>query len=161
MCGIFAIFSSNNNQNIGNQLLNGLKLLQHRGKDGYGIAYYMKNHFHAFKKKGTIKMNHLDIDSRCCIGHNRYSTSGYTINNGTIKKNPVTKPVDINQLPAITDLGLFDEQRFYRPLGGKIRRVLPVETHRGCPYTCSFCNSPSQNRLYSGNGSFFRKKVLN
>ena len=87
MCGIFAIFSSNNNQNIGNQLLNGLKLLQHRGKDGYGIVYYTKNHFHAFKKKGTIKMNHLDIDSRCCIGHNRYSTSGYTIDNGMIKKN--------------------------------------------------------------------------
>ena len=87
MCGIFAIFSSDNNQNIGNQLINGLKLLQHRGKDGYGIAYYTKEHFHVIKKKGMIKLDQLDIDSRCCIGHNRYSTSGYTIVNGTIKKN--------------------------------------------------------------------------
>ena len=86
-------------------------------------------------------------------------------NDGTIKKNSVSRPVDINEVPAITDIELFDEQRFYRPMGGKIRRLLPVETHRGCPYTCSFCNSPGQNRLY-GDGdflkgmSFFRKKSM-
>jgi radical SAM superfamily enzyme YgiQ (UPF0313 family) len=79
---------------------------------------------------------------------------------GKIKKNSMTKPVDINQLPTITDIGIFGEKRFYRPMGGKIRRLLPVETHRGCPYTCSFCNSPSQNRLYAGRGSFFRKKNM-
>lgn len=78
----------------------------------------------------------------------------------TIKKNSMTKPVDINKLPTITDIGLFGEKRFYRPMGGKLRRLLPVETHRGCPYTCSFCNSPSQNRLYSGRGNFFRKKSM-
>jgi len=79
---------------------------------------------------------------------------------GSIKKNLITKPVDINQLPPITDIGIFGEKRFYRPMGGKIRRLLPVETHRGCPYTCTFCNSPSQNRLYASRGSFFRKKSM-
>jgi radical SAM superfamily enzyme YgiQ (UPF0313 family) len=76
------------------------------------------------------------------------------------KKNPITKPVDINQLPTITDIGIFGEERFYRPMGGKIRRLLPVETHRGCPYTCAFCGSPAQNRLYDGTGTFFRKKSI-
>ena len=80
--------------------------------------------------------------------------------NGDIRKNPITKPVDINQLPAITDIGIFGEKRFYRPMGGKIRRLLPVETHRGCPYTCAFCGSPAQNRLYDGTGTFFRKKSI-
>jgi anaerobic magnesium-protoporphyrin IX monomethyl ester cyclase len=84
---------------------------------------------------------------------------------GTIRKNSVSRPVNIDELPPITDIGLFGEKRFYRPMGGKIRRLLPVETHRGCPYTCSFCNSPGQNRLY-GDGdflkgmSFFRKKSM-
>jgi radical SAM superfamily enzyme YgiQ (UPF0313 family) len=82
------------------------------------------------------------------------------LKDGTIKRNPITRPVDINKLPAITDIGIFGEQRFYRPMGGKIRRLLPVETHRGCPYTCSFCNSPSQNRLYGGGVSFFRRKSM-
>ena len=80
---------------------------------------------------------------------------------GTIKKNSITKPVDINKLPTVTDIGIFGEKRFYRPMGGKIRRLLPVETHRGCPYTCAFCNSPSQNRLYDQTGEkFFRKKSM-
>ena len=84
---------------------------------------------------------------------------------GSIIKNSISRPVNIDQLPAITDVGLFGEERFYRPMGGKIRRLLPVETHRGCPYTCAFCNSPGQNRLY-GDGdflkgmSFFRKKSM-
>ena len=69
-----------------------------------------------------------------------------------MKKNSITKPVDINELPAITDIGLFGEKRFYRPMGGKIRRLLPVETHRGCPYTCAFCEDPSQNLLYKSRG---------
>jgi len=85
---------------------------------------------------------------------------------GSITKNSVSRPVDIDEIPTVTDIGLFGEKRFYRPMGGKIRRLLPVETHRGCPYTCSFCNSPGQNRLY-GDGdflkgmSFFRKKSMN
>ena len=84
---------------------------------------------------------------------------------GTVIKNSISRPVDIDKLPPITDVGLFGEERFYRPMGGKIRRLLPVETHRGCPYTCAFCNSPGQNRLY-GDGdflrgmSFFRKKSM-
>jgi len=79
---------------------------------------------------------------------------------GSIKKNSITKPVDINAIPAITDIGIFGTERFYRPMAGKVRRLLPVETHRGCPYTCTFCNSPSQNRLYENVGSFFRKKSM-
>ena len=125
-----------------------------------------------------LVMNHLDVDM-LCVGEgenalidladklaNGEDYSDVTnlwirLDNDEIKKNSITNPVDINKLPAITDIGLFGEKRFYRPMGGKIRRLLPVETHRGCPYTCSFCNSPSQNRLYSERGKFFRKKSIN
>ena len=79
---------------------------------------------------------------------------------GSIKRNPVTRPVDINSLPPVSDIGIFGEKRFYRPMGGRIRRLLPVETHRGCPYTCSFCNSPQQNVLYGGGLSYFRRKSM-
>ena len=89
----------------------------------------------------------------------------FKIKDNVIHKNSISRPVDINKTPTISDIELFGEERFYRPMGGKIRRLLPVETHRGCPYTCSFCNSPGQNRLY-GDGdfskglSFFRKKDM-
>lgn len=89
----------------------------------------------------------------------------FRTNDNSIHRNSISRPVDINQTPTISDIGLFGEERFYRPMGGQIRRLLPVETHRGCPFTCSFCNSPGQNRLY-GDGdfkkglSFFRKKDM-
>jgi anaerobic magnesium-protoporphyrin IX monomethyl ester cyclase len=80
---------------------------------------------------------------------------------GSIVKNPITKPVDINELPII-DIKLFEDARLYRPMSGQIYRMLPIETIRGCPYTCRFCNSPSQMSFYKTetNGGFFRKKSI-
>ena len=78
--------------------------------------------------------------------------------NGDIKANGISM-VNMDENPLI-DVGLWDESRFYRPMSGKIYRIFPVETHRGCPYKCSFCNSPSQNRLYATRGNFFRKKSI-
>ena len=81
--------------------------------------------------------------------------------NGEIVRNPVTKPVDVDEVP-MPDLEIFEDIRFYRPMYGKVYKMIPVETHRGCPYTCSFCNSPSQNVLYSEmtGSSFFRKRSI-
>lgn len=78
-----------------------------------------------------------------------------------ITKNPLGPPVDINRNPPL-DISIFNEGRFYRPLQGKVRRVFPVETHRGCPYTCTYCNSPSQRKLYKEQTGqmFFRKKAF-
>ena len=66
---------------------------------------------------------------------------------GRLVKNGVTKPVDINSLPML-DLSLFEDQRLYRPMAGDWYRMLPVETIRGCPYKCTYCNSPNQIELY-------------
>lgn len=78
---------------------------------------------------------------------------------GTIKKNPL-RMVDINKNPLI-DMSIFEEARFYRPMGGKVYRMFPVETFRGCPNTCAYCNSPAQMILYrkEEGRSFLRKKT--
>lgn len=81
--------------------------------------------------------------------------------NGNIKRNPMGTVVDINQNPLL-DLSIFPEGRFYRPMQGKVWRMFPLETHRGCPYSCTYCNSPAQSAKYkSETGShFFRKKRI-
>ena len=81
--------------------------------------------------------------------------------NGDIVRNSVTNPVDVDSLP-MPDWEIFEDARFYRPMYGQLYKMIPVETHRGCPYTCSFCNSPSQNVLYAEmtGTSFFRKRSM-
>ena len=43
----------------------------------------------------------------------------YLKDRNVIRKNPISKPVDINENPII-DISLFEENRLYRPMGGKI-----------------------------------------
>lgn len=80
---------------------------------------------------------------------------------GGIARTPMGRSVDVNEMPLL-DFSLFEDARFYRPMQGKVRRMLPLETHRGCPYTCAFCNSPSQNVLYKTerDEKFFRKRSM-
>lgn len=79
---------------------------------------------------------------------------------GTIIRNPRPPLVDIDRYRP--DFSLFDERRFYRPMGGRIFRTVPIETYRGCPYTCTFCNSPMQVSLAKDEnlGKFLRRKSL-
>ena len=81
--------------------------------------------------------------------------------NGAIIKNPISNPVNVDEAP-ILDMSLFEEQRLYRPMAGKWYKMMPVETIRGCPYKCTFCNSPDQMTMYKeeNNSSFFRKKRI-
>lgn len=76
-------------------------------------------------------------------------------------KNPIYPVVNLDNLP-IPDYSLFEPERFFRPMAGKVYRAIPVETNRGCPYRCAFCNSPSQKKLYQLHkaGTFFRKKSM-
>jgi anaerobic magnesium-protoporphyrin IX monomethyl ester cyclase len=77
---------------------------------------------------------------------------------GKLVDNPLPRPVDLTTLP-LPDYDLFDESRFYRPMQGKLWRMLPVQTIRGCPYTCAYCNSPWQEEIHKKAGhKFFRKQ---
>ncbi len=80
---------------------------------------------------------------------------------GEIHKNPKNQLVDINN--SVPDYSLFDEKRFFRPMGGKIFKTIPIETYRGCPYKCTFCNSPMHNTQVSKEKiahSFLRRKTI-
>lgn len=77
-----------------------------------------------------------------------------------IQKNPPQELVDISDV--IPDYSLFDEVRFIRPYGGKVYKTFPVETYRGCPYKCTYCNSPF-SRTFSKEhdlGNFLRRKSI-
>lgn len=84
----------------------------------------------------------------------------YAVIKGREIKNHLPQPVDLNNLP-LPDYTLFEESRYYRPMQGKLRRMIPIQTIRGCPYTCGYCNSPSQIQLYKlESGQFFRTRKI-
>ena len=64
---------------------------------------------------------------------------------GKIIKNPFQPLVNLNEI--IPDYSLFHKDRFLRPIGGKIVRAVNLETYRGCPYSCTFCNSPMTRKI--------------
>jgi len=80
---------------------------------------------------------------------------------GVVEKNQMGPVVDINSLP-FADWSLFEEQSIYRPMQGKIYRAVGMENQRGCPYTCAYCNSPTNNDIYKqvSGARFYRKKSI-
>jgi radical SAM superfamily enzyme YgiQ (UPF0313 family) len=82
-------------------------------------------------------------------------------NNKLVVKNSIRPALDVNELP-IQDLSIFEDMSLHRPMMGKIYRMAPVETQRGCPYACRFCNSPEKNEFYEAEraGRFFRKRKM-
>ena len=84
----------------------------------------------------------------------------YRMPDGTINKTPQPPIVNINDV--MPDYSLFGRDRFVRPMGGRVFMTMPVETYRGCPYSCTYCNSPAQRAFSKDNdlGVFLRRKDM-
>ena len=78
-----------------------------------------------------------------------------------VHPNPLRPVLDVNTLP-ITDHTIFPEKSLYRPFQGRIVKVATIETQRGCPFKCTYCNSPGKNTLYKeeNGGVFFRRRSI-
>ena len=91
----------------------------------------------------------------------------YNVNNICYRKsegiiyNPVNLPIDFDEVP-FPDYSVFDEQNLYRPMTGKVYRTVAIELHRGCPFSCRYCNSAANNAWYMEQvkKTFFRKRTL-
>lgn len=70
---------------------------------------------------------------------------------GAVRRNPPPPLVDLESLPP-PDYSILVEAGFPGPI--------PLIPHRGCPYRCSFCNSPAQSlkARSSGQGHYFRRQ---
>ena len=78
---------------------------------------------------------------------------------GLVHKKP---PQELCDITAVTpDFTCFEDYRWQRPMGGKtFQRAVSMETYRGCPYNCTYCNSPNTRDFskVNGIGNFLRRK---
>jgi len=80
--------------------------------------------------------------------------------NGDIHKNP-PQPL-VNLMDIIPDFSCFEGTRWKRTMGGRIfHRAVSMETYRGCPYNCTFCNSPNTRDVAKvlEIGNYMRRKT--
>ena len=104
----------------------------------------------------------LDLCTRLCRGLPVKDTPNFWMKaDEQVYVNPMRPPLNLNDLPY-PDFDVFEPQSIYRAMQGKVRRTIGIETQRGCPYTCAFCNSPSNNAIYKKDsaGAFYRKKSI-
>lgn len=79
----------------------------------------------------------------------------------TVHKNRPAKLHDLNDLPH-PDFSIFDEGLFYRPMQGKLYKMISVESSRGCPYNCAYCSSSKLKDFFSdsGSGGYYRNQKM-
>ena len=122
----------------------------------------MKNNSVDFVCRGEGEDAIMDLCNRICAGEDFNNTPNLWVkSNGQLHTNIMRAPLDINKIP-FPNWDLFEPEAIYRPMQGKVWRTVGIETQRGCPYTCTYCNSPSNNIVYGNetSGKFYRKKTL-
>lgn len=125
------------------------------------LSYEYANGTIDYVLKGEGDNTLLELCERLENGIDVTSLDGlYMKKNGIIINNRLPMTTNVNELP-LPDYTLFEESRLYRPMQGKLRRMLPITTIRGCPYTCAYCNSPWQMQIHKDEGmQFFRKRKI-
>jgi radical SAM superfamily enzyme YgiQ (UPF0313 family) len=79
---------------------------------------------------------------------------------GTVIRNELRPPVDVNTLP-FEDYSVFEKQRIYRPMQGKMLAIMPINFDRGCPFRCTFCDAPALSDSYKNAGfHYYRHKSI-
>jgi radical SAM superfamily enzyme YgiQ (UPF0313 family) len=73
--------------------------------------------------------------------------------------NPPRPAVNLDALPD-QDWEIYERERFWKPMGGKIWVTGTFEMNRGCPYSCLYCVNDGLNRLYKPLGGYYREKSV-
>ncbi len=82
----------------------------------------------------------------------------YSDSDGVHKNTP--QPLT-NIEEVIPDYTCFEVKRWNRPMGGRtFNAAVSMETYRGCPYNCTYCNSPNTRNIANvfEVGNFIRRK---
>jgi anaerobic magnesium-protoporphyrin IX monomethyl ester cyclase len=80
---------------------------------------------------------------------------------GIVTKNEPTPLHDINTLP-FPDFSEFGNHLFYKPMQGKMYRMINIESSRGCINNCTYCAAPQLRKFFRDHncGKYFRNMAM-
>ena len=100
----------------------------------------------------------LELCNRISNDNDYHNIKGLWVKyKGKVHKNNPGILHNINDLPH-PDFSVFDEELFYKPMQGKLYKMVNIETSRGCPYNCTYCSSPKLKEFFLRNSgsSYYR-----
>lgn len=77
----------------------------------------------------------------------------------TIIRNEIGSLLNLEELPEL-DFSMYDPKRIFKPMAGKIYKMVPVEFSRGCMYDCTFCSAPVFAKKFRNQGKWLRFKSI-
>ncbi|HVN73481.1 MAG TPA: radical SAM protein [Methanoregula sp.] len=80
---------------------------------------------------------------------------------GNIAKNRPSHLHDIDALP-FPDFSEFDPRLFYKPMQGKMYKMINIESSRGCVNNCTYCAAPQLRKFFRENdcGKYNRNMTM-
>lgn len=91
---------------------------------------------------------------------NYWQTPNFWIKkDGVIFKNELGALENLDNLPML-DVSIYEPERFYRPMAGKIYKMMPVEFSRGCPFSCTYCADAYLALRFREKGRWLRYKSI-
>ena len=100
----------------------------------------------------------LELCNRISNGNDYHNIQGLWVKyKGKVHKNKPGILHNINDLPNPV-FSVFDKGLFYKPMQGKLYKMVNIETSRGCPYNCTYCSSPKLKEFFLRNSgsSYYR-----
>lgn len=65
--------------------------------------------------------------------------------------------VDLDSLP-VQDWTIYEKERFFKPMGGKVWVMGNIEAARSCMNKCGYCANEALHEIYKGIGRYYREK---
>jgi radical SAM superfamily enzyme YgiQ (UPF0313 family) len=109
---------------------------------------------------GEGEKSFVDLCKKIAAGEDHTAIPNIWVKkDGNIIKNPNGPLIDINKLPYL-DFSIYEKERLYRPMTGKIYKTVIVEVSRGCPYMCSYCGDHALAMNFKEQGKWYREKDI-